>query len=952
MNKRFRLSTFLLLSVWYAATAQPQSGAPSAIPSPQDHFGFNIGDDYQLATYTQTEAYFKKVAAASDRVKLVDIGLTEEGRHQYMLIVSSPENLKKLDRYKQISQQLARAEGLNDDQARALAQEGKAVVWIDGGLHATETVGTHQLIETIYQLVSRHDPETRRILDQDVILLTHANPDGQEIVTNWYMREPKPEKRSLDNLPTLYQKYAGHDNNRDFFMMNMKETQNMGRQLFVEWIPQIMYNHHQRGPAGSVLAGPPYRDPFNYVFDPLMVTGIDALGAAMINRLNAENKPGYTRLGGSVFSTWYNGGLRTTTHFHNMIGLLTEIIGGPTPEDIPLVPSRLLPNGNTPFPVTPQKWHYRQSIDYSISLNYAVLGYAARYRDEMLFNIYRMGKNSIERGSKDTWALSPKRVDAINDAFRNDPKKPTSTTANAALAQYGMLPRGGGMPVKYYDTIMKAPVLRDPRGFIIPANQVDFATATKFINALIRTGIQVQQATADFTVAGKKYPEGSYVVKTNQAFRPHLLDMFEPQDHPNDFQYPGGPPVRPYDAAGWTLAYLMNVQFDRVLDGFEGPFKKLPYGELQSPEGHLAGNAGAGYLLSAKMNNAFIAVNDLMASGVEVYRLPNGLGGKSTVEAGVSAPGAFFVPASAKAKSLLDKSVKDLGIDVTGLAKRPTTSLVKVSPMRIALWDTYGGSMPSGWMRWLMEQYHFPMKVIYPSDIDAGDLRKKYDVIVFATRAIPPTTGPENDVFSSLEREPKEETTPAEYRPRLAKITAAKSIPPIRAFLEAGGTVITIGSSTNLAYHLKLPVKNALTEMTSTGVEKPLPGEKFYIPGSVLRVTLDSTQHATWGMPTQADVYFDASPVFKLAPDAIAKGTVVPLAWFDTSKPLRSGWAWGQAYLQDGVAAFMAPVGAGKLYAFGPEITFRAQAHGTFKLLFNQLYMTGTGQPTSTMIGE
>ena len=939
---RYSTSSLLILLLVGLRTAFGQS-----LPSPKEHFGFSIGDDYHLATYTQTEAYVKKLASLSDRTKLMDIGLTEEGRHQFMLIVSSPENLKKLDRYKEISQKLARAENLTDDQARALANEGKAVVWIDGGLHATETVGTHQLIETIWQLVSRKDPETMRILDQNIILLTHANPDGQEIVTNWYMRESKPEKRSLDNLPRLYEKYAGHDNNRDFFIMNLKETQNIGRQLFVEWFPQIMYNHHQAGPAGSVLAGPPYRDPFNYVFDPLMVTGIDALGAAMINRMNVENKPGYTRLGGSVFSTWYNGGLRTTTHFHNMIGLLTEIIGNPTPEEVPLVPSRLIPNGNTPFPVTPQKWHFKQSIDYSVSLNYAVLDYASRYHDELLFNIYRMGKNSIERGSKDYWGLSPKKIEAINQAYQTDPKKPTSTSTNAALAQYGFIPRGGGMPVKYYDTIMKAPVLRDPRGFIIPANQPDFATAVKFVNALIRTGIQIQQATSDFTVAGKKYPAGSYVVKADQAFRPHLLDMFEPQDHPNDFQYPGGPPVRPYDAAGWTLAYLMNVQFDRILDGFDGPFKKLPYGELQSPEGHMAGSSGGGYLLSAKSNNSFIAVNDLLASGVDVFRLPNGTGGKSSAESG-----AFFVPASAKAKSLLDKSAKDLSLEVTGVSKKPTTQMTKVSPMRIALWDTYGGSMPSGWVRFLMEQYHFPMKVIYPQDIDAGDLRKKYDVIVFVTRAIPPATGADNDIFRGLEREPKEESTPAEYKPQLGKITAAKSIPQIKSFLEAGGTVVTIGTSTNLAYHLKLPVKNALTEMSNNGQERNLPNEKYYIPGSVLRVTLDSTQHATWGMSTLTDVYFDASPVFKLAPEAIAKGTVVPLAWFDTNKPLRSGWAWGQSYLQDGVAAFMAPVGSGTFYAFGPEITFRGQAQGTFKLLFNQLYNTGRsgsqgGEPVS-----
>lgn len=260
------------------------------IPTPREFFGFNIGDDYKLTTYTQTEAYWKKIAAASDRVKLEDIGMTEEGRHQFMLIVSSPENLKKLDHYKKISQKLAHAEDLTEEQARSLAAEGKAVVWIDGGLHATEVVGIHQLIETIWQIVSRKDTETLRLLDQVIILFTHANPDGQELVSEWYMREADTLKRKT-NIPRLYQKYIGHDNNRDFFMMNMKETQNISRQQYLEWMPQIIYNHHQTGPPGSVLAGPPYRDPFNYVFDPLLVTSIDAVGAAMNNRLNRRASP-------------------------------------------------------------------------------------------------------------------------------------------------------------------------------------------------------------------------------------------------------------------------------------------------------------------------------------------------------------------------------------------------------------------------------------------------------------------------------------------------------------------------------------------------------------------------------------------------------------------------------------------------------------------------------------
>jgi hypothetical protein len=901
----------LAVSLWLTTALQAQT-----VPSPKEHFGFNIGEDYKLANYTQTEAYFKKLSA-SPRTKLVDIGLTEEGRHQWMLIVSSPENIKNLDKYKEISRKLALAENLTDAQAKTLSQQGKAIVWIDGGLHATETVGTHQLIETAYELTSRTDAETMRILNDAVILLVHANPDGQELVSNWYMAQKDPTKRNM-NIPRLYEKYIGHDNNRDFFMMNMKESQNITRQQFLEWYPQIVYNHHQTGPAGSVVAGPPYRDPFNYVYDPLLVTSIDALGAAMSSRLNAEDKPGYTERNGTSFSTWWNGGLRTTTYFHNMVGLLTEIIGSPTPATIPLVPERLIPSSNTPYPVTPQAWHYKQSIDYSLSLNYAVLEYAVRQRDQMLYNMYVMGKNSINRGKKDTWTLSPKRADSINAAFRKE------TPAPGAGATGGFAGgRGGTVPVKFYDQVLKDPTLRDPRGYIIPANQADFPTAVKFINALVRAGIVIQKATADFKVAGVSYPAGSYIVKTDQPFRPHVLDMFEPQDHPNDFQYPGGPPIRPYDNAGWTLAFQMGVKFTRLLDSFDGPFTRLPLGQLQTPPLFPTPNvAKAGYLINPAVNNAFIAINDLLKAGIEVYRLPNGAEGMG--------PGTFFIPASTAAHDALAK-VTNTGIKAVVATKKPKDA-VKIKTLRIGLWDTYGGSIPSGWVRWLLEQQHFNFERVYAQEIDAGNLKNKYDVLVFVGGAIPSTTLRAGGFGGGEGRTANAEELPTEYRTQTGRITADKSVPQLKAFLEAGGNIVTIGSSANLAYQLKLPVSNALVETTG-GQERPLPGDKFYIPGSVLQVTYDTTQPATWGMTNKGDVQFDSSPVFK-----ITDASIKPLATYTSEKPLRSGWAWGQKYLNNTVAAFVAPVGAGKLYVFGPEITFRGQAHGTFKLLFNQLY--------------
>ncbi|MGV3530508.1 MAG: M14 family metallopeptidase [Flavisolibacter sp.] len=895
---------FLFFLVAFVQTGLLQA----QVPTPKEHFGFNIGDDYQLANYTQTEAYFKKLAAASDRVQLEDMGPTEEGRHQYMLIVSSPENIKNLQKYKAISQRLARAEGLTDAEAHQLAREGKAIVWIDGGLHATETVGAHQLIETAYQFASRNDEETQRLLNDAIILFVHANPDGQELVANWYMQEKDPKKRNM-NIPRLYNKYIGHDNNRDFMLMNIKETQNIARQQYLEWMPQIIYNHHQSGPAGSVVAGPPYRDPFNYRYDPLLVTSIDAVGAAMNNRLNVEGKPGFTQRYGSSFSTWWNGGLRTTAYFHNMVGLLTEIIGNPTPASVPLVPSRLIPNGATPNPITPQEWHFRQSIDYSVALNYAVLNYAVNQKEDLLFNIYKMGKNSIEKGSHDNWSLTPRYIDSVDKLVK---KNQSNRNNNARGAQQDN--------AKYFEQVFKDPSLRDPRGYIIPADQADFPTAVRFVNALVQSGLLVQKATAPFKVNRKQYPAGSYVVKTAQAFRPYVLDMFEPQDHPNDFAYPGGPPVRPYDAAGWTIAYSMGVDFDRFLEDFNGPFERVPYGEWQNVKTTIA-DGGSGYLINAQVNNAFEAVNDLMKNGVDVYRT-------TAAQNGLPA-GSFYIPASAKAKEILQKDA-DLGLSVLSAKQKPT-SVKQIKPARIALWDNYGGSMSSGWVRWLMEQNHFPFQVIYPSDIDAGNLNSKYDVIVFVPGAIPPP-----------DRQPRRfnntQNVPAEYKHMTGNISADTSIPQIKKFLENGGKVVAMGSSTALAYHLDLPVKNALVELDENNEEKPLAAEKYYIPGSILRMDVDNMQPAAWGMNKETDIYFSNSPVFKLTPEAIVSGSVKPIGWFSSEAPMRSGWAWGQAYLMDGITSFVANTGKGKLYAFGPEVTFRGQTHGTFKLLFNQLY--------------
>lgn len=921
------------------------AAAQNRLTSPKDHFGFNIGDDYQLANYTQYEAYLKKLDQESDRMKVVEMGKSAEGRTMYLGIITSPENHKKLDRYREISRRLALAEGLDNAAARALAREGKAVVWIDGGLHATEVLGAAQLIETIWQLNSLTDEETLRFLNDTIILTCNVNPDGMELVSNWYMREPDVTKRTYQSIPRLYQKYIGHDNNRDFYLSAQPESEAINRVFYHEWFPQIVYNHHQTGPAGTVLFAPPFRDPFNYAYDPLIPLGIDLVGAAMHNRFIAENKPGATMRSGASYSTWWNGGLRTTVYFHNMIGLLTETIGSPTPMEIPFVLSRQLPKADLPFPIAPQKWHFRQSIEYSLTANRAVIDVASKHREDFLYNIYQMGRNSIERGSKDHWTTSPKDIEEVQAAIAKERGGPAEGRGGSARAgdntpDTERLIRMGmdrGTPAKFYD-MMRTPEKRDPRGYILPADQADFLTATKFINALIKNGITIHCATTAFEVGGKKYPAGSYVVKTAQAFRPHVIDMFEPQEHPNDFQYPGGPPIPPYDNAGWTLAFQMGVKFDRILDGFEGPFEKVS-GLVKPAPGKVpvAGNTAA-YFLSHQTNDSFIAINRLLKDGEEVFwiKQPLKMNAETTLPAGT-----IMIPAKPTTAARLQKIAADTGLNFGASTVKPNVEMYKLRPVRIALWDRYGGSMPSGWTRWILEQYEFPFTVVYPQTLDAGDLASKFDVILFVTGAIPApraSRGGEQSMDEMMMgRAPKPEDLPAEFRGWLGNVTPAKTIPELKKFLDAGGTILTIGTSTNLGYHAGLPLASALVERAPDGSERPVSRDRFYIPGSILQVAVDNTHPLAYGMPDRVDVFFDNSPVFRLKPEAALQG-VKPVAWFDNDKPLRSGWAWGQKYLQDGVVIADAQVGKGKLVMFGPEIAFRAQPHGTFKFLFNGIY--------------
>ena len=312
----------LLVSVAQTAAVQ----TPPTLPKPAATFGFEPGTDRNLADYSQIVKYFRALDAATDRVRLFDIGRTAEGREMILSVISSEENMGRLDRYREIARRLADSRNLTDDQARELAREGKTIVWIDMGLHATEVAHAQVSAEVALAIAGGETEELRRIRnDTIVVLMPVMNPDGLDIVTKWY-RANVGTPFETSPLPVLYQKHAGHDNNRDWFMQNLPETRNITRQLYQEWLPQILYNHHQSGQMSPRIWAPPMDDPVNPNMHPLVNRGIALLGVGIMQRLEQEGKRGAQ--GYSTYSNWWNGGMRSTPCFHNVVGILTETASG------------------------------------------------------------------------------------------------------------------------------------------------------------------------------------------------------------------------------------------------------------------------------------------------------------------------------------------------------------------------------------------------------------------------------------------------------------------------------------------------------------------------------------------------------------------------------------------------------------------------------------------------
>jgi hypothetical protein len=654
------LSATLLFAVSSSLAAQE-------IPHPRDIFGFEPGADHRLADHTQLVEYYRTLDAASDRLQLVEIGRSTQDRPMVLLLISSEENLAQLDHWKNISRRLALARDLSDEEARRLAREGKAVIWIDSGLHSSEVAHAQHAPLLAYHMVTDESEETRRIRDDVILLLMPVmNPDGQDIVVNWY-REQLGTDWETTGSPWVYHQYVGHDINRDWYMILQQETRNLASVLYHEWHPQVLMNHHQAAPFPARIHIPPFWDPLNPHADPRIVRSTNLFGTFMAHRFEMEGMTGV--LSRRNFEMWRADGTRYAPYYRNMIGLHTEV-GHPSatpryhdPETLPESFSGLPPlSAREPSVFYANPWpggwaRLRDAVDYHMTASMGVLDLASRMREEWLWGRYAVGRDQIRAGEE------------------------------------------GG-----------------PFAFVIPPDQWDPGAAVKLINALRRGGAEVHRATAQFAANGRNYPAGTYVVSAAQAFRPLVRVLLEPQQYPDRRIYPGGPIDPPRDLTGWLMPAHMGVTVHQVDEPFRASLTAVD--EARVEPGRIVGDGSWGYILSRERNHGSLAVNRLLAAGAEI----SWTSGSTEAQGRSFRAGAVVVRSGGGAtRERIETLARELGLDFYTLDQAPS-GLQPLRPHRVGMYKSWMANIDEGWTRWLMEQYEFPLESLTDQDIRGGDL--------------------------------------------------------------------------------------------------------------------------------------------------------------------------------------------------------------------------------------
>lgn len=848
------------------------------VTPPEEYLGYKPGDDFHLATYEQLLGYFDLLARQSDRLRMVDMGPTTEGRRMRYAIISSEENMAKLDRYKEITRMLSLARGLSEEEAKRLSAEGKVVVWIDSGIHSTETSPPMHQFQLAYDLVTGSDPQIRFIRDNVILLLVHANPDGMTLVADWYMKHVGTPYE-VSRPPVLYHRYAGHDNNRDFFTANLLETRNMNRVVGMEWYPELLYVQHETAPFPARIWIPPNPEPVNPNIHPIVTRWKNLIGSAMGQAFDAADRPG--AMSRTAFDLWYPGySDGPSVEGHNIPSILTETANYryATPHfyrlnDFPEPYRDLVAGTFYPNPWEGGWWRFRDAIEYNLTASKAVMDAAAKYRYEFLYYKYKMGKDVVER-------------------FQDEP----------------------------------------PYGWIISTDQRDLNSNVLMLNRFIGYGIEVYEADQAFVHEGISYPRGSTIIPTSQPFGLFVKNILEKQHYPDLRKYGylwqglsrtvrwDGAPLAPYDCVGWTLPVQMGIDAHEMSTPLE--VKKTLISEAVSPAGTLQGS-GSHYVFSHTDNNSFMAVNQILKAGGKVSCSLSDfvLGGKNYSK------GTFVVNSRSVSRNALGKIASDTRITMVGGRVGVESEPIKWS--RIALYKSWAANMDAGWISYILEKYGFTYHGLTDAEVRAGDLLNRFDVIVLPDQSA-----------SSIINGHRKGTMPPDY---IGGITTDGVQNIKEFVERGGLLVCNKSSSHLPIEQFKLPIEDVLKNVKPDSFNCPgsllkmtyesdhpltfgLPekGIAFFSRGlafEMIQDTIKTEEKKENGSPQRE----------KISPKVVAH--------YPDESLLISGWILGEDVIRGKAAILEVPFGRGRIILFGFNVHNRAQAYSTFKLLFNAVYL-------------
>ncbi|GAB1446205.1 M14 family metallopeptidase [Flammeovirgaceae bacterium] len=726
----------------------------SQIPTPKETLGFEAGADFHLATYEQSIAYMRKLEAATDKLKLIQVGYTSEGREWYCALISSKQNLDNIENIKNITKRLAHPEGLSESEAKALAASGKPIVHIDGGVHATEVAGPNHTLTLVYEILSKADtPKMKSILDNVVLMLYPTiNPDGQTMVADWYLSNVGTPYE-VAPLPKLYQKYVGHDNNRDAYMLNMIESRVMER-TWREWEPNVIYVQHQTSPFPTRIWLPPFAEPVATQTPPIIAREVNMIGMAIAQSLEINNQPGAVHMG-TGYDAWYPGYIDYMPVLQNTPSFWTETAlynyatpGFYTIYDFPKDKADLRTESLYNSPWKGGWWRISDAMAYMQTASLAVLDYASKYGHELLYGRYQSAKGTIEKYTKEP-----------------------------------------------------------PYAYFISQQQRDPMSAVEMLRRLAFNGVKIGQLNKAVEFDGVTYEKGTWIIPMDQEYAELVRQVFDRQSYPDLREYPDGPPEQPYDAAGWTMPLQFGARVVAAaspltaevrnpilpLKGNQTDWKEIgdrdaypadfapglgfnsnaTAAAILAPAGKITGS-GSSLLVDPKENNSFRMINSALKAGGTV-KYDNG----KYVISGVS-------------KSVMDNGVRDLALNaqLTNSSKG-----VAVKP-RIGLYRPWRPNMDEGWTRWLLECFGFPFDNIGNNDFQSGALRSRFDVIVMAA-----------DRPSSIINGFKKGSVPPQYEGGLGDA----GILGLEEFVRQGGTLVCLNESSDFAIEaLHLPVKNVV----------------------------------------------------------------------------------------------------------------------------------------------